>query len=93
VFIAITSKVSLSTKNARMRWIEKVQERLRVTSTLLDDIKAVKMLGLTKVMSNIVTSLRADEIKTSKVFRKLLVLTLLLCMHTSTRMRFDSADT
>jgi len=46
---------------------------------MLDEIKAIKMLGLTGVMSDIVHSLRVDEIKTSQVFRKLLVLTLLLC--------------
>lgn len=62
-----------------MRWIEKIQERLRTTTTVLGEMKAVKMLGLTQVMSNTIGSLRADEIETSKSFRKLLVATLFLC--------------
>lgn len=62
-----------------MRWIEKIQERLRVTTTVLGEMKAVKMLGLTDVMSTMIQRLRTDEINTSKSFRKLLVATLLLC--------------
>ena len=79
VFIGATSKVSLLSKTAQMRWIERVQERLRVTTVLLGDMKAVKMLALTQVMSTILQRLRVKEIDTSKAFRKLLVVTLLLC--------------
>lgn len=73
------SKISLATKTAQMRWIEKIQERLRVTTTMLGEMKAVKMLGLTDVMSETIQSLRKDEIDTSKSFRKLIVATILLC--------------
>lgn len=79
VFIAITSRISLATKTAQMRWIEKIQGRLRVTTTVLGEMKAVKMLGLTKVMESTIQQLRQDEINTSKSFRKLLVTTILLC--------------
>jgi ATP-binding cassette subfamily C (CFTR/MRP) protein 1 len=79
VCIAVTSRVSLLRQTAQTRWIEKIQERLQVTSSLLGDIKAVKMLGLTQVMSSLVQKLRVDEINTSKSFRKLLVTTLLFC--------------
>ena len=78
-FIFVTSKLSMSAKEAQQRWIEKVQERLRLTSTMLGDMKSVKMLGLAQVMSTAVQGLRVAEIETSKVYRKLLVAMLLLC--------------
>ncbi|KAI8300944.1 ABC transporter atnG [Colletotrichum sp. SAR11_240] len=80
VFIAAMSKVSVATNTAQKHWIEKIQERLRVTTTMLSEMKAVKMLGLTQVISNTVQNHRTDEIETSKSFRKLLVATLLLSL-------------
>ncbi|KAK1723296.1 ABC transporter [Colletotrichum acutatum] len=80
VFIAATSRISLATKLAQMRWIEKIQKRLRVTTVILGDIKAVKILGLGQVMTNVLQKLRVDEVETSKSFRKLLVTTLLLSL-------------
>lgn len=71
--------MSKAAKTAQVTWIEKVQERLRVTSTMLDDMKAVKMLGLSTVMSDMIQKLRNVEIQTSKVYRKLLVWNVLLC--------------
>lgn len=78
-FIAITSKVSASIGNAQKQWTERVQERLRVTSAFLNDMKPVKMLGLGSAMQDIVTRLRTSEIATSAVFRKIITITLLLC--------------
>lgn len=66
-------------KKAQVAWIEKVQERLRIISTMLDDMKAVKMLGLSAVMSDMIQKLRQVEIQTSKIYRKLLVWNVLLC--------------
>ncbi|KAI8290846.1 ABC transporter atnG [Colletotrichum sp. SAR 10_98] len=80
VFIAIMSKISVASRTAQMRWIEKIQERLRVMTIVLGEMKAVKMLGLTDVMSKTIQRLRTDEINTSKSFRKLLVATLLLSL-------------
>ncbi|PNP47179.1 hypothetical protein THARTR1_10684 [Trichoderma harzianum] len=80
MFIAITSQISVATQNAQVAWIEKVQERLRATTTLLGDIKAIKMLALPQVVSTLLTNLRTNEIKTSKTFRKLLVATLMLSL-------------
>lgn len=62
-----------------MKWIEKVQARLRMTTGLLSNMKAVKMSGLEQVMRNIIQASRADEINTSGTFRRLLVVTLSLC--------------
>lgn len=81
VFIAITSQISVATQRAQVAWIEKVQDRLRATTALLGDIKAIKMLALPQVVSTLLTSFRTREIKTSKTFRELLIATLMLCMH------------
>ncbi|KAK9416311.1 putative ABC transporter [Seiridium unicorne] len=78
VSITATGPIATRAKTAQKAWIEKVQERLRVTSAMLDDMKAVKMLGLSTVMSNIVHGLRKAEVQTSRGYRKLLVWTLLL---------------
>ncbi|KAJ0328741.1 hypothetical protein COL922a_013065 [Colletotrichum nupharicola] len=74
------SKISVASRTAQMRWIERIQERLRVITIVLGEMKAVKMLGLTDVMSTTIQRLRTNEINTSKSFRKLLVATLLLSL-------------
>lgn len=78
IFIAITSKLSASTKREQRRWIEKVQERIRITTAMLGDMKAVKMLGLSDIMFTVIQKLRIDEINTSKGFRKLLIVRIVL---------------
>lgn len=80
VFIGATSKISLQARTAQRLWIEKVQERVRLISDFLGDIKAIKMLGLSPVVSTVTQNLRMDEIRTSKSFRKLLIATLMFCM-------------
>jgi len=64
---------------AQGQWIERIQERLHVTSIFLDDIKAVKMQGLTKALTSAIRDLRSDEIETSTAFRRLLIAVILLC--------------
>lgn len=81
VFIAITAQLSVSTKREQRRWIEMVQERLRSTTKMLGNIKAVKMLGLSDIMSKVIGQLRADEIRISRGFRVLLVVRVVLCKH------------
>ncbi|UKZ71355.1 uncharacterized protein TrAtP1_012315 [Trichoderma atroviride] len=80
VFIVIISQISVATQRAQVAWIEKVQDRLRATTALLGDIKAIKMLALPQVVSTLLTSFRTREIKTSKTFRELLIATLLLSL-------------
>ncbi|KAI1387325.1 uncharacterized protein F4822DRAFT_430081 [Hypoxylon trugodes] len=79
-FIAATSKVSMGSRIAQVQWIERVQERLKVTSSFLGNMKAVKMLGISSIMSSTIQKLRKDEINISKNFRKLLVWTVLLAL-------------
>ncbi|KAK3319769.1 ABC transporter [Cercophora scortea] len=73
VFVAITSKLSANFGNLQRQWIEKVQERLRVTSAMLGDMKAIKMLGLSRAVLPVIQGLRLDEINTSRAFRSRLV--------------------
>ena len=66
-------------KQSQVAWIERVQERLRATSSMLGDMKTIKMLGLTPVMSVVIQNLRQTEITFSERYRKLLIVKLLLC--------------
>jgi hypothetical protein len=79
VSIVVTIPMSNYVEKAQVAWIEKVQERLRTTSATLDDMKAVKLLGLSDIISNTIQKLRQAEIQTSKVYRKLFVWNVLLC--------------
>jgi ATP-binding cassette subfamily C (CFTR/MRP) protein 1 len=69
---------------AQRQWIGAKQERLRVTSALVDDIKTVKMQGLSQTMAAIIADLRRSEIRISETYRKLLVIMVLLCKLVST---------
>ena len=77
--IAVTVQLSNQQGKAQKMWIEKVQERIRSTSHLLENMKAVKMLNLSGVMAKIIQDLRIEEIRTSKWFRQLLIYNALLC--------------
>ncbi|KAL4991624.1 P-loop containing nucleoside triphosphate hydrolase protein [Aspergillus falconensis] len=78
VFVSLTFKLSAAANKFQRLWIEKVQERLRLTCYALENIKAVKMLGLSERIFPIVQKLREAEITTSVVFRKLLIGTITL---------------
>jgi ATP-binding cassette subfamily C (CFTR/MRP) protein 1 len=49
-----------------------------VTSAVLGDMKTIKMLGLSRVVLPVIQGLRADEIRTSRSFRRLLVAVVML---------------
>ncbi|RLM01880.1 hypothetical protein CFD26_103018 [Aspergillus turcosus] len=68
-----TAWMSSRSNTGQRRWIEKVQARLHATAALLQNMKTIKMLGLTGVVGQFVESLRRDEIETSKGFRKLII--------------------
>jgi hypothetical protein len=74
--------VASRSNTGQRRWIEKVQTRLHITAALLQNMKTIKMLGLTGVVGQFVESLREDEIETSKGFRKLVIWEIFLCMFT-----------
>ncbi|UKZ84066.1 hypothetical protein TrVFT333_011882 [Trichoderma virens FT-333] len=62
---------------AMVTWIQRVQKRVAVTANFLNDIKAVKMLGLSDVLYGITVKLRKDELHASERFRRLLFLQIL----------------
>lgn len=78
-FIGVTFKLSGKMSPAQKDWIGAKQERLRVTSALVDDIKSVKMQGLSYTMASVVSDLRKTEVQISRYYRKLLVIMILLC--------------
>ncbi|KAH6648221.1 putative multidrug resistance-associated protein [Truncatella angustata] len=72
-FTLTTFKLSSIGKTSQKRWIERVEKRLSVISSMLGDIKAVKMLGLTDKMFDIIDRLQRIEIETSMRFRKIFI--------------------
>lgn len=77
IIIAMTGLLGPMMKTAQLQWIQKVQERLSVTTAMLENMKTVKMLGLSDVMSSIIDKARKNEIASSTAFRKTLVLQLI----------------
>jgi ATP-binding cassette, subfamily C (CFTR/MRP), member 1 len=76
--IAATSPVAARFGPAQRRWVECVEKRVAVTASMLGDMKAVKMLGLSSVLKDIILQLRKIELQTSEKFRALLVWTILI---------------
>jgi hypothetical protein len=71
--------MSQQSNTAISRWIERVQGRLSVTSSMLQDMKSIKMLGLTEKLFESVSQLRRVELQVSERFRKLIVAQVILC--------------
>lgn len=65
--------------SAQKAWIEQIQKRLAITSTMLGDMKAAQMLGLKDLLFNIINELRELELKDSLRFRKIMVIVAVLC--------------
>ena len=63
-------------------WVQQIEKRLAVTSSVLADMKAVKMLGLSDVIHSIISALRKVELKTSTRLRKLILLEVAICRLT-----------
>jgi hypothetical protein len=74
-----TMPISRHIVPAQKQWVVRVQQRMATTMTMLANMKSIKMLGLTGTLDTIVSHLREVELKTSEVFRKLLICTVALC--------------
>ncbi|EFZ03270.2 ABC transporter, transmembrane domain, type 1 [Metarhizium robertsii ARSEF 23] len=59
---------------ARIAWNKQVQNRVSVTSSVLQQIKNIKMIGLRPVVADLVQGLRETEMQCSKRFRVLEVI-------------------
>ncbi|KAF7158902.1 hypothetical protein CNMCM5623_004081 [Aspergillus felis] len=73
-----------STMGARQRrWLEGIQERVRVTSEMLKSMKEIRLSGLQAPMASKLQSLRAHEISQSRPFKKALVAIVTLSFTTA----------
>lgn len=68
-----TGRVAKGMGPARMAWNSKVQKRVATTSSTLDQIKGIKMMGLSDRISSLIQSLRIAELNSSKAFRMFFV--------------------
>ncbi|UZP34863.1 hypothetical protein NXS19_002679 [Fusarium pseudograminearum] len=72
--------ISVAMEPATVQWNAMVQKRVGETSSMLDQIKGIKMMGLTNFFRQTVQSLRVKELKVSAKFRWLLVQFVTLAM-------------
>jgi ATP-binding cassette subfamily C (CFTR/MRP) protein 1 len=63
---------------AQKRWVEGIQYRVSFTSTMLGSMRSVKLLGLSRVVSTLTQALRVSEVALSAVFRRLLLVRIIL---------------
>ncbi|KAJ5698780.1 hypothetical protein N7462_000785 [Penicillium macrosclerotiorum] len=73
--LAVLATIPVSSKSnlAQKLWIERVQARLSTTSSMLHDMKSVKMLGLGDKLYACLSQLRKIELQVSEKFRILLI--------------------
>lgn len=83
VFSFITGSATKGIGPARMQWNKGVQERVSTTSSMLSQIKGIKMMGLTDYFSSVVQNLRVSELDMSKKFRMFIVRIILIGMYSS----------
>ncbi|KAF4934491.1 ABC transporter gloK [Colletotrichum fructicola] len=74
----ITERATDGIGPARMMWNEGVQERVSTTSSMLSQIKGIKMMGLTDYFATMVQQLRVAELDMSKKFRMFIVRIILI---------------
>ncbi|KAF3102920.1 hypothetical protein TWF706_005048 [Orbilia oligospora] len=60
-------------KKNQLIWMEELQKRTGITSSIMGSLKGIKMLGLSKKLTDLVQKLRIDEVTASKKFRILAV--------------------
>jgi ATP-binding cassette subfamily C (CFTR/MRP) protein 1 len=70
----------------RKVWTQATQKRVGVTSSMLEQMKSVKMMGLSDTMFDAVHKLRLDEIEVSKSYRVTTIWRFLLCKSIHSRL-------
>ncbi len=65
--------------NARTIWNEKVETRVAATSNILAQLKSIKAMGLTEVMSTYLQDTRVEELDTSAKERNYRVMNYGVC--------------
>jgi len=79
-----SSAISRVTSQQQQVWLQAVQKRLAATQKMLSTLKAIKMIGMEKRVSLMVSGLRVDEMAAAKLFRSLLALSAMLSYATLT---------
>ncbi|KAK0627622.1 P-loop containing nucleoside triphosphate hydrolase protein [Immersiella caudata] len=69
VSTVLNEKIAGKMGPAKMAWNQGVQERVSATSSMLSQMKGIKMRGLAGFFSQRIQSLRDEEIKLSKTYR------------------------
>jgi len=73
-----TARLSAKTSALQRLWMQKVQIRLDAVCGALADMKAIKLLGLSKTVLCTVTGLREVEVNASQGYRVLLMWSLFI---------------
>ncbi|KAK6499344.1 hypothetical protein TWF506_003972 [Arthrobotrys conoides] len=60
-------------KKNQLEWMEELQKRTGITSSVMGSLEGIKMLGLSKRLTDLIQRLRIDEVTASKKFRILAV--------------------
>ncbi|KAK4222045.1 ABC transporter [Podospora fimiseda] len=71
----LTVVVANFTPRFQIRWIEKLESRIAVTSSVLDAMKAIKITNLTQKVSKVLSAARENELAAASSFRIVSVIT------------------
>jgi ATP-binding cassette, subfamily C (CFTR/MRP), member 1 len=63
---------------AQKRWIEGIQYRVSFTSTMLGAMRSIKLLGLSRVLTELTQNLRVREVELASKMRKLFLVRVIL---------------
>ena len=70
VVILVSGGVGGLAETFQQEWMQVLQKRVGVTSTMLSAMKGIKMTGLTPKLGELIQSLRLSELNTARNFRK-----------------------
>ena len=78
-----SSQVAKTIRPRQRQWMQAVQKRVAMTSDVLGSIKGMKMLGVTKMITESVQDMREQELSKSKRFRYVQIVNITLGMFSS----------
>ncbi|KAF6842276.1 ABC multidrug transporter [Colletotrichum musicola] len=73
--LAITIGLAPATQKYQVSWIESVQKRIGITSSMMGHVKSIKVSGLTQKLSETIAELRLSEMKAAVPFRVIAAIT------------------
>jgi hypothetical protein len=69
VCLLIGMPLAKAAGNAQVPWLEAIETRLAATSKALVSMKAIKLTGLSDIVSSRISNLRVEEIRASRRHR------------------------